>query len=379
LRRFVIGRDLAQRLQERWVIDFFGLSEVDARTRYPSLYQHVFDLVKPERDHNRRETRKRNWWLFGENAPKMRRALAGLGRFIATIETSKYKTFVFLDGDVMVDHKIYAIASDDAALLGILSSRAHITWALAAGGKLGVGNDPTWTNTTCFLPFAFPACTKAQTACIRALGESLDAHRKRRQAAHPDLTITGMYNVLAKLRSGEALTEKEKLIHEQGLISVLRQIHDELDAAVFDAYGWPPDLTDEQILEKLVALNAERAEEEERGQIRWLRPDFQNPSGARAATQETLVDAEPSSEDEPLAPTSAKPWPKKLAEQIVAVRDMVTRSGRAWSVEEVASTFLRSPRSDVEDILDSFAALGLVLSYPTTDGRRWRLARKAGM
>ncbi|MEX1233126.1 MAG: hypothetical protein WEB58_22945 [Planctomycetaceae bacterium] len=44
-------------------------------------------------------------------------------------------------------------------------------------------------------------------------------------------------------------------------MSVLQQIHDELDAAVFDAYGWPASLTDEEILERLVALNAERAEE----------------------------------------------------------------------------------------------------------------------
>ena len=77
------------------------------------------------------------------------------------------------------------------------------------------------------------------------------------------------------MRSCEELTDKEKQIHEKGLVSVLKQIHDELDAAVFDAYGWPHDLTDEEILERLVALNHERAEEEKRGLIRWLRPEFQ--------------------------------------------------------------------------------------------------------
>ena len=90
--------------------------------------------------------------------------------------------------------------------------------------------------------------------------------------------MTGMYDVLEKLRSDETLADKEKTIHEQGLVSVLKQIHDELDAAVFDAYGWPVTLTDEEILERLVALNAERAAEEARGLIRWLRPDFQNRS-----------------------------------------------------------------------------------------------------
>ena len=80
------------------------------------------------------------------------------------------------------------------------------------------------------------------------------------------------------------------MIHEQGLVSVLRQIHDDLDAAVADAYGWPADpsagsgqaLPDEEILRRLVALNAERAEEEKRGLIRWLRPEFQNPTGQHA-------------------------------------------------------------------------------------------------
>jgi hypothetical protein len=64
------------------------------------------------------------------------------------------------------------------------------------------------------------------------------------------------------------LTPKEKEIHELGLVSVLKQIHDDLDVAVFAAYGWPTSLTDEEILERLVALNHERAAEEKRGHIR---------------------------------------------------------------------------------------------------------------
>lgn len=84
-----------------------------------------------------------------------------------------------------------------------------------------------------------------------------------------------MYNVLEKLRAGEELTEKEKAIHDKGLVSVLKQLHDDLDAAVFAAYGWPATLTDAEILERLVALNAERAAEEKRGIIHWLRPEYQ--------------------------------------------------------------------------------------------------------
>src|SRR5262249_28035945 len=160
-------------------------------------------------------------------------------------------------------------------------------------------------NTTCFLKFPFPACSSQQSAKIAKLAESLDAHRKARQAAHPDVTVTGMYNVLEKLRAGELLNDKESAIHEKSLVSVLRKIHDDLDAAVFEAYDWPPDLTDEQILERLVALNAERAEEEKRGIVRWLRPDFQNPMGQKAATQTTIAETESDEEVGKTAPSSA--------------------------------------------------------------------------
>ena len=111
-----------------------------------------------------------------------------------------------------------------------------------------------------------------------------------------------MYNVLEKLRSGGPLTAKDKTIHEHGLISVLKQIHDDLDAAVFDAYGWPLNLTDEQILEKLVALNKVRAQEESCGIIRYLRPDFQNP------TASTTPPSRPSTSPTPAKPTDSSPW-----------------------------------------------------------------------
>lgn len=84
----------------------------------------------------------------------------------------------------------------------------------------------------------FPATTEEQKTRIRELAEQLDAHRKRQQEQYSNLTMTDMYNVLEKLRSGEALTAKDKIIHEQGLVSVLKQLHDDLDKTVFAAYGW---------------------------------------------------------------------------------------------------------------------------------------------
>ncbi len=89
-------------------------------------------------------------------------------------------------------------------------------WALAAGGRLGIGNDPRYNKTRCFDPFPFPAASESQKSSIRVLGESLDAHRKRQQALHPKLTITDMYNVLEKLRKNEELTAKDRLDSRAG-------------------------------------------------------------------------------------------------------------------------------------------------------------------
>ncbi|MBK5260659.1 MAG: class I SAM-dependent DNA methyltransferase, partial [Thermoanaerobaculia bacterium] len=157
----------------------------------------------------------------------------------------------------------------------------------------------------------------------------------------------------------------------------LKQIHDELDAAVFDAYGWPHDLTDEQILERLVALNAQRAEEEKRGIIRWLRPEFQNPAGTVAPVQ-TQMEVE----DDAPALAASKPkelpsWPKELRDQVAAVRDLFTTDGRgakSWTTEEVARAFRGSRRSDVASVLDALSSLGILLAFDTPKGRQWRAA-----
>jgi hypothetical protein len=186
----------------------------------------------------------------------------------------------------------------------------------------------------------------------------LDAHRKRQQSLHPDLTLTDMYNVLEKLRSGEALTAKEKGIHEQGLVSVLRQLHDELDRAVFAAYGWPADLTDEQILERLVALNAERAAEEARGLVRWLRPEFQNPQGAAAVRQPGLELTEAKTPAAAAARTDKVAWPKTLPEQVQAVRAALAGRSAAVTADELAATFSRAKTDRVEELLETLASLG---------------------
>ena len=166
------------------------------------------------------------------------------------------------------------------------------------------------------------------------------------------------------------------MIHEHGLLSVLKKLHDDLDAAVFDAYGWPHDLTDEQILERLVKLNAERAEEERRGLVRWLRPEFQNPSGHKAATQTELVTSEAGEEDreEESVAVTAKAWPKKLPEQIAAVRDLLLGQAVAWTAKQVCKQFQGAKSRDVQTVLESLTALGLLVTFQPNGEVQYRAA-----
>lgn len=376
IRPFLSNRDLVQRSRALHVIDFGSAQREEALARHPAAYQRVLDEVKPLRDQNKDRQRRERWWLFGRSNERMRANLAGLRRYIATPEVAKHRPFVFVSEGTVPDASLYVIGSEDAGMLGVLSSSTHVRWAIVAGGRQGAGNDPRYHNGNCFEKFPFPAATEAQAARIRDLGERLDAHRKARQAAHPDLTLTGMYNVLEKLRAGEPLSDKERIIHDHGLVSILREIHDALDIAVLDAYGWPHDIDDEGLLERLVALNQERAAEEKRGLIRWLRPEYQRPL-AGEPTAEVLPLPGMDIDKAPSVETAAAPWPKALSERIAAVRSVLEAGRDASGVEDVARGFKGARRGDVAEILDSLAALGIAVVMETPGGRRWQVVRRA--
>jgi hypothetical protein len=165
--------------------------------------------------------------------------------------------------------------------------------------------------------------------------------------------------VLEKLRAHELLTEKEKLIHEKGLVSVLKKLHDDLDAAVLAAYGWPTNLSDAEILERLVALNAERAAEEARGVIHWLRPDYQAKGQTLPAELPLTVDKKMSkAKAEPAKRKTKLEWPKALAERVRAVETALHQTGAPVTPEILAQQFARAKAADILEILRTLETLG---------------------
>lgn len=332
------GRDITDRPRGVFLIDTYPLEETELREKYPASYQWLWDRVKPERNSNNRTRLKNVWWQFGEVRKGFRIARKGIARYIVTVETAKHRLFVFLDSNTAPDHMLIAITLPDAFHLGVLSSRIHVTWALSAGGTLE--DRPRYNKSRCFDPFPFPDCSEIQKEKIRKLGESIDAHRKQQQSLHSDLTLTGMYNVLEKLKTGDVLTLKEKAIHEHGLVSVLAQLHQELDIAVAEAYGWPANIANEDILVRLVDLNKARQAEEAQGNIRWLRPEYQCYQ-----------------KDEDSSEIAPQEWPSNMKDQILAVRKLKEEAVIPVTVEILEKTFPSASREVLAQVLETLSIL----------------------
>jgi len=370
IRKYRNGRDLTGQARGVMVIDLFGLEAEAVRERFPEVYQHLLLAVKPERDRNNRESYRDAWWVFGEPRSEIRPALATISRYVATVETAKHRTFQFLDANILPDNRLVCIASQDAFVLGVLSSRLHVGWTLALGGTLE--DRPIYTKSVCFDPFPFPDPDERTKAEIADIAEKLDAHRKMVQSMHPEVTLTEMYNVLEKLRSGGEMTAREEVVKVDALVLVLKDYHDELDAAVLRAYGWPAGLSDEQVLERLVALNRERVAEEARGQVRWLRPEYQIPRFG------TAVQKAERGEMQLVAPEEKgkRSFPPGEVERARAIAIALAAASGPVSAADIASRFRQGRRVE-RDIALTLRAYVRYGDVTTRDGGRTFELRRA--
>jgi hypothetical protein len=273
---------------------------------------------------------------------------------------------------VIPDNMVTAIGISDAWVLAVLSSRVHVTWAPRAGGKIGMGNDPRYSKTRTFDPFPFPDPGETLKAQLRDAGERLDAFRKARQAEHPGLTLTQMYNVREALRASRALTPDEERIKDEGLILILNELHDEIDRLTFEAYGWPQGLDDEAILERLVALNAERAAEERRGQVRWLRPEYQKARAGVISLGPEQVEADLGF----AAEGGLRAFPRDPVEQSAVVAAALAGAAGPITAAEIAAAYRKDKRTEAR-IAAILAAFVRTAFAATADSGRTFKARRA--
>ena len=375
IRPYRNGRDLTSRPRGVYALDFWGLSAEEVRGKFPEAYQHLLATVKPERDEAARRSSTRDaqeyadrWWTFCKPRQEMRDFLVGLDRYVVTTQTARHRIFQFLPASLMPDQKLMVVGLSDASFLAILSSRLHTFWTLRTCSWLGVGNDSVYVKGRTFDPFPFPRPDDDCRSHLGALGEELDATRKLVLAEHPDLTLTGLYNLLEKVKAGADLTPAEEDAKQRGRVLILKELHEQIDALTAQAYGWPADLSDEQILERLVALNAERAKEEAAGQVRWLRPDYQIPrfaKGAAAKTGELDLGETVVALDKGLPP-----WPKDRYEQLLAIEALLIAAARLMDPAELSRAFKGGGKKIEQRVLQALTTLaryGRVTALP--DGR----------
>jgi hypothetical protein len=265
---------------------------------------------------------------------------------------------------ILPDDALMCIALNDAFTLGVLSSRAHLCWVTANAASMGVYvGDVRYIKSRCFDRFPFPATGDLQKQPIRDLTEKLDTHRRRVLEEHPGLSLTGLYNVVEELREGtdpDALDPTDRQNFDDGQVLILKELHDKLDAEVAAAYGWPADLAAQEILGRLVSLNKERAAEEAKGEVRWLRPDYQIP---RFGTPKQKAELDLLGGDmRAAAPATKESYPADEIAQTAAVMAVLASAAEPLGSDAIAATFKQGRKCvrNVQAVLASLARMGRV-------------------
>ncbi len=273
-----------------WMIDFGTETAESAAAHYAPVFEKLRAAIKAERETNPKAVDRKKWWIHKCSRPELREAISPLCRFLVTGRVSAHRVFVFLDNTVIPDSRLFAFADESETLFGLLSSRPHQTWALRQGARHGDGGDggrPTYNNKRCFETFPFPEPTAAQRDAIAAAAKELDTLRSNwlnppewtreealtfpgsvdgpwaRYVTEPNAKGIGTVRYPRTVPADDAAAKKlakrtlTNLYNERP--TWLDLAHKRLDEAVFAAYGWPVDLSDDDLLARLLALNLDRA------------------------------------------------------------------------------------------------------------------------
>ena len=238
--------DVTRRPRGMWIVDFGVNMPEDEAALYEMPFEYVSNNVKPAR--KKSKTTRSEWWLHERPRPAMRVAIAPLQRYIVTPAVAKHRLFVWAEHPTLPDHAVFVFARDDDYFLGVLHSKPHELWALRQGTALE--DRPRYTATTTFATFPLPWLPGHEPnddPRVEAIAQAArELVKKRDRWLNP-----------------EGATEKE--LKKRTLTNLYNQrptwldlAHRKLDEAVLDAYGWPHDVSDEEILARLLALNLER-------------------------------------------------------------------------------------------------------------------------
>ena len=282
---WINGLDVTRRSRDMWIIDFGTETPCEIASRYEVPFEHVVSKVKPERDTNNRQAYREKWWIHVEARPALRGAISKLKRFIATVRVSKYRICAWFRTPTLPDSATFAFALADDSLFGILQCRIHEVWALRQGTQLETR--PRYTPGSCFETFPFPEPRPEQQFAIVAAAKELDDLRSRwlnppewtkpevlefpgsvngpwaRYVAEPDACGIGTVRwprlVPKDAESAASLKSRTLTNLYNKRPAWLDLAHNKLDAAVFAGYGWDPEISDDELLERLLKLNLSQA------------------------------------------------------------------------------------------------------------------------
>lgn len=279
VRPWANGQDITTRSSDTWIIDFGVNRSQDDAELYELPYAYCKENILNVRIKSREERTGEIWWLHQRPRPELRKAFSSIKRYIATPRVSKHRLFVWLDVSVLPDSRLYAIASDNDAIFGILHSHIHEIWSLATASMHGVGNDPTYNAKSCFETFPFPeGLTPNKALSLHPHGDTIAQAAKRLNELREnwlnppewvDWEITPEEEKAGYPKRAVAKAGYEKDLKKRTLTNLYNQrpswldtAHKELDMAVAKAYGWTDythHMSDAEILRRLLKLNLDRS------------------------------------------------------------------------------------------------------------------------
>ena len=258
----------------RFVIDF-GDMDIESAKCYEDLFKIIESKVKPQREAQKRASRKKYWWRFAERAVSLYSRTSSVKRLLCRSLTGNQNAFAFLDVNLVHDQTLICFVLDTNCVFSVLQSTVHQIWADFFGGT--IKDDSRYSITSSFETFPAPIEWDAEHEVLEEIGERYYEYRAQLMIEN-DEGLTTTYN---------RFHDPEE--SDPGILK-LRELHEEMDRAVLAAYGWEdidttcewqllydmpegsrkkepwrwqwPEEVHDEVLSRLVALNATRAAEE---------------------------------------------------------------------------------------------------------------------